>query len=53
MEKTTLVTGGAGFIRFHIVDEAVEIGAKVKILDNMIDGSRENIINHINTNNAD
>lgn len=38
-----LVTGGAGFIGSHIVEELVRRGEKVKVLDNFITGKRENI----------
>jgi dTDP-L-rhamnose 4-epimerase len=33
--KHVLVTGGAGFIGSHIVDELVELGVEVTILDNL------------------
>jgi len=38
-----LVTGGAGFIGSNLADELIRQGAKVKILDNLITGYRENI----------
>jgi UDP-N-acetylglucosamine 4-epimerase len=38
-----LVTGGAGFIGSHIVEELVGRGARVRVLDNFITGKRENI----------
>jgi len=41
--SSILVTGGAGFIGSHIAEKLVEIGAKVKILDNFSFGKRENI----------
>ena len=41
--KTTLVTGGAGFIGSHIADRLVEIGAKVRIIDDFSEGKEENI----------
>ena len=41
--KSILVTGGAGFIGSHIAEKLVEIGAKVKILDNFFAGKAENI----------
>jgi nucleoside-diphosphate-sugar epimerase len=37
-----LVTGGAGFIGSHIVEELVRRGEKVRVLDNFITGKREN-----------
>ncbi|MCD6220055.1 SDR family oxidoreductase [Candidatus Calescamantes bacterium] len=42
-EKNILVTGGAGFIGSHIVEKLVEIGAKVKVLDNFFAGKLENL----------
>ena len=38
-----LVTGGAGFIGSHIVDQLVNQGANVTIYDNFSSGSMENI----------
>ncbi|MFX1579450.1 MAG: SDR family NAD(P)-dependent oxidoreductase [Promethearchaeota archaeon] len=38
-----LVTGGAGFIGSHIVDRLMELGAKVKVLDDLSSGSLENL----------
>jgi len=35
MAKKVLVTGGAGFIGSHIVDELIRRGYSVRILDNM------------------
>lgn len=42
--KKILVTGGAGFIGSHIVDALVNIGAKVRVLDNLSTGKRENLL---------
>ena len=39
--KTTLVTGGAGFIGSHIVDELLSRGARVTVYDNFTTGHRE------------
>lgn len=38
-----LVTGGAGFIGSHIVDELVERGHGVTVLDNLSSGKEENL----------
>lgn len=38
-----LVTGGAGFIASHIVDEYIKIGHDVTIIDNLSTGVQENI----------
>ncbi|MGM0933391.1 MAG: NAD-dependent epimerase/dehydratase family protein [Bacteroidota bacterium] len=38
-----LVTGGAGFIAFHLCEKHRELGASVVCLDNFATGKRENI----------
>ncbi|MDO8530219.1 MAG: NAD-dependent epimerase/dehydratase family protein [bacterium] len=38
-----LVTGGAGFIGSHLVDQLISNGDKVIVLDNLFSGKRENI----------
>ncbi len=41
-----LVTGGAGFIGSHLVDRLVQDGHRVRILDNLSAGRRENFAHH-------
>ena len=45
MSLTTnvLVTGGAGFIGSNLADELIRQGAKVKIIDDLSTGFRENL----------
>jgi UDP-N-acetylglucosamine/UDP-N-acetylgalactosamine 4-epimerase len=38
-----LVTGGAGFIGSHIVDELLSRGEQVRVLDNLATGKQENL----------
>jgi len=38
-----LITGGAGFIGSHIVEELVKRGHEVRVVDNFLTGKRENI----------
>ena len=42
-----LVTGGAGFIGSHIVDELVRHDEQVRVLDNFSTGKRENIAHNL------
>ncbi|MDD4294190.1 MAG: NAD-dependent epimerase/dehydratase family protein [Candidatus Omnitrophica bacterium] len=44
--KKILVTGGAGFIGSHIVDELVKLKAKVIVLDDLSYGKETNISHH-------
>ena len=41
--KKYLVTGGAGFIGSHIVDELIKSGNHVIVLDNLCSGRKENL----------
>ncbi len=41
--KKVLVTGGAGFIGSHIVDELLLLGYEVTVLDNFVNGKIKNI----------
>ncbi|HRH65607.1 MAG TPA: NAD-dependent epimerase/dehydratase family protein [Bacteroidia bacterium] len=40
---TSLVTGGAGFIGAHVVNELVKMGHQVVVLDDLSGGFRENV----------
>lgn len=41
-----LVTGGAGFIGSHLVDELIKESCHVRVLDNLVNGKTENLIQH-------
>lgn len=43
LTSKVLVTGGAGFIGSNLADELLRQGAKVKIIDNLSTGFRENL----------
>jgi len=43
MRRMYLVTGGAGFIGSHITEELVRRGERVRVIDNLSTGKRENI----------
>ncbi len=43
--KKVLVTGGTGFIGSHVVEKLVKRGAKVYVLDNLMNGAIKNIFN--------
>jgi nucleoside-diphosphate-sugar epimerase len=45
-----VVTGGAGFIGSHIVDELLKRGIETFVIDNLSSGSLENIQHHYNNN---
>ena len=50
-KKHCLVTGGAGFIGSHLVDELIRNGCNVRVLDNLANGKLENMSNHLDQEN--
>lgn len=52
IEKTALVTGGAGFIGSHLVDLLARQDIKVVVVDNLSTGKLDNLKNHHNSNNV-
>jgi nucleoside-diphosphate-sugar epimerase len=41
--KKILITGGAGFIGSNIAEKLLKMGAKVRVMDNLLTGRRSNI----------
>ena len=46
-EKRVLVTGGASFIGSHLVDALLARGARVRVVDNLSSGKRDNLAEHL------
>ena len=44
-----LVTGGAGFIGSHLTDHLARLGCRVTVLDNLVNGRRENLAEALST----
>jgi UDP-glucose 4-epimerase len=41
--QTVLITGGAGFIGSALVRQVAESGARIRVVDNLVNGKRENL----------
>jgi len=50
---TVLVTGGAGFIGSHLAEQLVSVGKKVRVVDNLSSGKKENIPSGVEFQEAD
>ncbi len=49
--KKCLVTGGAGFIGSHLVDLLMKKKCSVKVIDNLSNGKKDNIAQHLGSHN--
>ena len=49
-EKNVLVTGGTSFIGSNLVNKLVNLGANIRVIDDLSSGKLENIQQHINDN---
>jgi len=49
--NSALITGGAGFIGSYIAEELIDSGIKVKVLDSLVTGKKENLENCWNKKN--
>ena len=45
--RPTLVTGGASFIGSHLVERLIELGARVRVIDNLSSGRLEYLQDHV------
>ena len=50
-ESSFLVTGGAGFIGSNLVGKILDLGYKVKVLDNFSTGKKRNIEEFLDNSN--
>ena len=41
-----LVTGGAGFIGSHLVEKLLAVGDRIRVVDDLSTGKRENLVRH-------
>ena len=41
MKEIMVVTGGAGFIGSHMSEKLIELGYRVRVIDNLSQGNRE------------
>lgn len=52
-KKKVLVTGGASFIGSHLIDKLVELGAGVRVVDDLSSGKKENLKDHLKKKNIE